>query len=84
LLALAFERPKQRHDPIAHHLVHGALIAMHGENLPRLFGVAIGEQFHRALQVCEQNRHLFALTFQRGLGREDSLGEVLGDVGLRR
>jgi len=53
LLPLAFERPKQRHDPVAHHLVHGALIAMHGENLPRLFGVAIGEQFHRALQVRE-------------------------------
>src|SRR5207302_6317015 len=36
LPALAFGRPKQRHDPVAHHLVHGALIAMHGENLPRL------------------------------------------------
>jgi len=33
------------------------------ENLARLFRVAVGEEFHGALQVCEQDRDLFALAF---------------------
>ena len=47
-------------------------------------GVAIGEQFHRALEVGEENGHLLTLAFERALGGEDLLGEVLGGVGLRR
>ena len=43
---------------------------------------SVGEQLHRALQVGEEYRDLLPLTFQRGLGREDLLGEVLGSVRL--
>jgi hypothetical protein len=44
-------RAKQRHDPVAHHLIDRALVAVHGfhhplehrvEELPRLLGVAVG------------------------------------------
>ena len=43
---------EERHDPVAHHLVHGALVAVDGlhhafenwvEQLTRLLGVAVGE-----------------------------------------
>jgi hypothetical protein len=63
-------RPEQRHDPVAHHLVDGTLVVMDGlhhafhhriEKLPRLLGIAVGEQLHRPLQVGEQHRDLFAL-----------------------
>jgi hypothetical protein len=53
-----------------------ALVAVNGlhhvlqhrvQYLPGLFGVAIGEQLHRALEVREEHRHLLALSLQRGL-----------------
>jgi hypothetical protein len=53
-------RAEEGHDPVAHHLVDGALEAMDGlhhalehriEELPRFFGVAVGEQLHRPLEV---------------------------------
>ena len=83
-------RAEERHDAVAHHLVHGALVAVdrlhhvleHGvEELARLLGVAIGEQLHRALEVGEEDRDLLALAFEGGLGGEDLLGEM---TGLRR
>src|SRR5436190_67141 len=55
-------RSEERHDPVAQHLVDSTLEAVHRlhqllehgiEDLPRLFGIAIGEQFHRTLQVGE-------------------------------
>ena len=82
-------RAEERHDPVAHDLVHGALVAVHRlhhvlehrvEELARLLGVAVGQQLHRALEVGEEHRDLLALAFQRGLRVEDSLGEVLGSV----
>jgi hypothetical protein len=54
------------------------------QELPRLLGVAVGEQFHRALQVGEEHGHLLALAFEGDLGGENLLGEMLGSVGLRR
>ena len=84
-------RAEERHDPVAHHLVDGALVAVdrlhhvleHGvEELARLLGVAVGEQLHRALEVGEEHGDLLALAFERGLGGEDLLGEMLGGVGL--
>jgi hypothetical protein len=51
-------RSEERHDPVAHDLVDGALVAVDGlhhpfehriEQLPRLLGITVGEQFHRAL-----------------------------------
>jgi hypothetical protein len=85
--------PEQGHDAVAHNLVHRALVAMNCfhhvledrvEQLPRLFGVTIGQEFHRALEVREEHRHLLALALQGRFGGQDFLGEVLGGVGLRR
>ena len=70
----------------------GPLVAVDGlhhafghrvEQFARLLGVAVGQQFHRALQVGEQDRHLLALPFEGALGGEDLLGEMFGriDVG---
>jgi hypothetical protein len=82
---------EERHDPVAHDLVHGALVAVHGfhhpfqhwvEQLARLLGITVGEQLHRALEVGEEHRHLLALALESGLGGEDLLGEVLGGVGV--
>ena len=73
-------------------LIHRALVTVDGlhhefqngiQNLARLLGVAVGKEFHRALQVGKEHRHLLTFAFQRGLGREDLLGEMLGGVGLR-
>ena len=84
-------RAEERHDPVAHHLVDGALVVMDGlhhpledgvEELPRLLGVAVGEQLHRALQVGEEDRDLLALALEGALRGENLLGEVLGGVGL--
>jgi len=83
---------EQRHDAVAHDLVHGAFVAVDGfhhafkhriEELPGLLGVAVGEELHGALEVSEEDRNLLALTLEGSLGREDLLGEVLGGVGLR-
>ena len=55
---------------VAHHLVDRALVVMDGlhhafkdgvENLSGLLRVAVGEQFHRPLEVGEQHRDLLAL-----------------------
>ena len=85
--------PEQRHDAVAHHLVHRPLVAVDGlhhefkhriKDLAGLFGIAVGEEFHRALEVGEEHGHLLALAFQGTLGGEDLLGEVLGGVGPGR
>jgi hypothetical protein len=85
-------RAEERHDSVAHDLIHRALVAvdrLHNplqdgvEELPSLLGVAVGEQLHRALQIGEEDRDLLPLAFQGGLGGEDLLGEVLGSVALR-
>ncbi len=85
-------RAEQRHDPIAHHLVDGAFVAVDGfhhplehgiEQLARFLGVAISEQLHRALQVGEEHGDLLALALEGGLGGEDLLGEVPGGIALR-
>ena len=86
-------RAEERHDAVAHHLVHRALVAVHRfhhvlehgvEERARLLGVAVGEQLHRALEVGEEHRDLLALALHGDLGGEDLLGEVPGRVGLRR
>jgi len=85
-------RAEERHDAVAHHLVHGTLVVVDGlhhafedrvEKLPRILGIAVGEQFHRTLEVREEDRHLLTLTFQGGLGGQNLLSQVLGGVGLR-
>ena len=83
--------PEQRHDPVAHHLVHGPLVEVDGlhhaledrvEELTRLLGIAVGQELHRALEVCKQDGHLLALTFQRASRGEDLLGQVLRRVDM--
>ena len=84
---------KERHDPVAHDLIHRAFVAVDGfhhvfedgvEDLARLLGIAVSEQLHRALEVGEQHRDLFALAFQRGLRGKDAFCEMLRGVGVRR
>jgi len=86
-------RAEERHDPVAHHLVDGPLVVVHGlhhtfehgiEELPGFLGVAVGQQLHRSLEVGEEDRDLFALAFEGALGGENLLGEVLRGIGLRR
>ena len=71
-------RAEERHDPVAHDLVDGALVAVDGlhhplehgvEELARLLGVAVGEQLHRALEVGEEHGDLLALALERGSWR---------------
>jgi hypothetical protein len=85
-------RAEEGHDPIAHHLVHGALVAVDRvhhqreegiENLARLLGIAIGEQLHGAFEIGEEHGDLLALALQCRLGGQDLLSEVLGGIGLR-
>jgi hypothetical protein len=82
---------EEGHDPVAHHLVDGALVAVNGlhhplenriEDLARLLRIAVSEELHRALEVREENRHLFALPLKRRLGVDDPLGKVLRRIGL--
>ena len=86
-------RAEEGHDPVAHDLVHGALVAVDSfhhpledriEQLPRLLGIAVGEQLHRALEISEEHGHLLPFAFERALGGQDSLGEVLGGIGPGR
>ena len=71
-------RPKQGHNAIAHDLVHGAFVAVHGrhqalqhrvEELARLLGVAVSQEFHGALEVGKQDRDLLAFAGQGTAGR---------------
>jgi hypothetical protein len=80
-------RAEQRHDPVAHHLVDRALIAVDGlhhpfehriEEFAGLLGIAISEQLHGALEVGEEHGHLLALAFERGFRVDDPLGENAG------
>ena len=93
VILMGQRRTEQGHDPVAHHLVDGALVVMHGfhhafehgiEDLAGFLRVAIGEQFHRALQIREEHGDLLALAFERSLRQENFFGEVLGDELLWR
>jgi len=85
-------RAEEGHDPVAHDLIDRPFVPMDGlhhqfengiEELARLLGISVGEQFHRALQVGEQDCYLLAFSFEGALGGEDLLGEVVGGVRLR-
>jgi hypothetical protein len=65
-------RPEERHDAVAEHLVHGALIAVHGvhhdvqrriQEPASLFWIKTLDQFGGALEVGKEHRHLLALAF---------------------
>jgi hypothetical protein len=74
-------------------LIDRPLVAVHGlhhplehriEELPRLLGVPVGQQLHRALEVGEEDRDLLALALERALRGEDLLREVLRSIRLGR
>jgi hypothetical protein len=65
-------------DRLHHAFEHGI------EELPRLLGVAVRQQLHRALEVGEEHGDLLALALEGALRGEDLLGEVLRRVGVRR
>ncbi len=78
-------RPEQRHDSVTQHLVDGAFVVVHRLHHPlehwikqfaRVLGIPVGEQFHGALDVSEQHRHLFTLALERLPRLEDPLGKV--------
>ncbi len=84
---------EERHDPVAHHLVHRALVPVdrlhHAlddgiEQVTGLLGVAVGEELHRPFEVGEQHRDLLALADHGGAGGQDLLGQMRRRVGLRR
>ena len=84
---------EQRHDPVAHHLVDGPLVAVDGihhvrddgvQELSRVLGIPIGEELHRALEIGEEDGDLFALAFEGAPGGQDLLGEMRRRVGLGR
>src|SRR5262245_36661023 len=84
--------PEEGHDAVAHDLVHRALVVMDGfhhpledgiQQLPRLLGVPVGEQLHRALQVGEEHCDLLALAFEGASRQKDALGQMLWRVALR-
>src|SRR5262249_55533823 len=84
---------EQRHDPIAHHLVHGPLVVVNRlhhalehriEKLASLLGITIGEKLHRPPEVGEEHGDLLAFPFQGRFGGEDSFGQLRRRVGSRR
>ena len=86
-------RAEERHDPVAHHLVDSALVAVHGlhhdledgvEELARLLRIAVSQELHRALYVGEEHRDLLPLALKRSTGAQYFLGEMLGSVGFGR
>jgi len=69
-------RAEERHDPVSHHLVHHALVAVDGfhhpfqhgiEEFARFLWVAVRKQLHRTFQVGEEHGDLLALALQRAL-----------------
>jgi hypothetical protein len=76
---------EERHDPIAHDLIHRALEAVHGlhhpfedgiEDGPGFLRVAVGQQLHRAFEVGEEHGDLLTLPFQGGLRVKDFLRQM--------
>ena len=92
MVLMGNRRPEQRHNAITHDLIHRPLVAVYGlhhalehwvEELAGLFGVTVGQQLHRALEIRKEHRDLLALTFQGAFGGEDFLGEVGRGVAAR-
>ena len=87
MVLVGHRRAEERHDPVAHDLVDGALVAVDRlhhpledgiEKLPCLLGVTIGKELHRALEVGEEHRDLLPLAFQRALDMRIFSARCLG------
>jgi hypothetical protein len=66
---------EERHDAVAHHLVHGALVAVDSfhheledriQQLARFLWVSVGKQLHRAFYVGEQHGDLLPFALEGG------------------
>ena len=84
---------EQRLDPVACDIDDSPLVALDGfhhslqdriQQFMCFLGIAIGNQLHRAFQVGEQHRDLFALAFQRALRAQARFDEVPSGGELRR
>ena len=84
-------RAEERHDPVAHDLVHRARVAVDGfhhglehriENPPRVLGIALGEHLHGALEIGEHHGDLLALALELAPTADDPLGQVRWRVDL--
>ncbi len=91
MILVSERRSEQGHDPVTHHLVDRALVAVDRvhhpledgvKNLAGLLRITVGEQLHRALEVGEEHSDLLALAFEGRAGGEDFLGQMLGGVGV--
>ena len=51
------------------------------EELPGVLGIALGQEFHRALEVGKQHGDLLALAFQGTAGGENFLRQIGWGVG---
>jgi hypothetical protein len=76
---------EDRHDPVTHDLVHGALELVDGvhhdlegriEDRPCLLGIEVVEQLHRTFDVGKQYGDLLSFTLERALRREDPLCQM--------
>jgi hypothetical protein len=85
-------RAEQGHNPVAHHLVHRALEAVHGvhhqlnnrvQELLRGLGIEPLDQPGGVLEVGEEDGDLLALAFQSSFGGEDFLGQIARGVAQR-
>ena len=86
-------RPEKRHDAVAHHLVHGAVVVMDGvhhqlrtgsRSLRASSGSRSASNSIDPFEVGEEHRDLLAFPFQRRFRRQDAFGEMLRRVLLRR
>src|SRR5262245_26050272 len=84
---------EEGHDAVAHDLVDRALVVMdrlhHSfeyrvEQTACLLGISVGEQFHRRLEVGEEDGDVLAFSFEGSLRGQDPLGKVPRRVGLGR
>jgi len=82
-------RAEQRHDPVPHHLIDGAFVAVDGlhhvfehrvEEPAGVLRVAVREELHRPPEVGEENGHLLALAFEGGLRGQDLFSEMFRSV----
>src|SRR5262245_26159546 len=75
--------PEDGHDAVAQLLVHGPLVPMQGlhhelenqiQDIASVFGIAVGEELHRALEVGGQDRDLLSVTLDRATASEPATG----------
>jgi hypothetical protein len=86
-------RPEERHNAVAHDLVHRALEAMdrvdHAledrvKKCSRLLRISADYELHRASKIGEQHGDLLAFTLESSPALEDLLGEKLRRLGVGR